>query len=226
VAFGKVLAEGGARVLDRLRGRTVLYLHLAEEALATQAGAHPGSRVARAEGLGPLSLPQLREWLGTDTVVVRPVLDPAGLTPVDSYEIPRDLAEALTLRDPFEVFPWGTLGSRHADCDHTKPYRPPGAPGDDGGPPGQTGLHNLGPLARTHHRAKTFGGFACYQPVPGLYFWRLPSGHWYQVDHTGTYALGRAAPPILEAQDPRHGSSAMRRLDAHFAERIDFALAT
>src|SRR3712207_8688234 len=53
------------------------------------------------------------------------------------------------------VFPWGTLAARDADADHTIPWVPPSR----GGPPGQTNLANLGPLARGHHNAKTLGGW-------------------------------------------------------------------
>jgi hypothetical protein len=62
-------------------------------------------------------------------------------------------------------------------------------------------LDNLGPLARGHHRAKTFGGFTCHQPLPGLYLWRTPTGHWYQVDNTGTTALGPATPDLVHQME-------------------------
>jgi hypothetical protein len=101
----------------------------------------------------------------------------------------------MVLAHPVEVFPWGTTSSRSrtVDADHTEPWVPP----DEGGPPGQTRLGNLGPLARGHHRAKTLGGFTCHQPLPGLYLWRTPTGHWYRVDHTGTTALGRDVPDLV-----------------------------
>ena len=44
---------------------------------------------------------------------------------------------------------------------------------------------------------KTFGGFTCHQPLPNLYLWRTPTGHWYQRDHTGSHHLGRTTPDIL-----------------------------
>ena len=189
--LGEVLQSLGTAAVDRLRPRTVLYLHLAEEAVTDR----PETQVVRGEGLGALTREQLREWLGTDTVVVKPVIDLHGQTPVDGYEVPGHLRDAMVLAQPFEVFPYGTTASRgrSIDADHTRPYVPP----DDGGPPGQTRLANLGPLARGHHRAKTFGGFRCYQPLPGLFVWSTPTGHWYRVDHTGTTALGREVPDIV-----------------------------
>ena len=150
--------------------------------------------MVRAEGVGPIGVGQLREWLATDRVTVRPVLDPAGQPPVDGYEVRGDLREALQLLHPVETFPFGTRSPRKADVDHVISYVDP----DEGGPPGQTGLHNLGPLSRRHHRAKTFGGFTLHEPLPGMYLWRTPTGHWYQVDSQGTHALGRTTPAILE----------------------------
>jgi hypothetical protein len=217
-AFGRLLtAHGGSatKVWQRLRPRAVLYVHLAEEALT---GAHPGTAVARVRDLGPVGLDQLKEWLGTDTVIVKPVIDLAGQVPVDAYEIPAGMAEAVQLRHPYETLPYGTLSSHAADGDHTLRYVPP----DEGGPPGQTAMDNLGPLGRLHHRAKTFGGFTCYQPLPGLYLWQVPNGRWYRVDHTGTTPLGKTAPDIID-QRRRSRPSPM---DTALARQIHFALAT
>jgi hypothetical protein len=141
--------------------------------------------------------------------VVKPVLDLANQRALDCYESSAGLEEALVLTRPFEVFPYGTLASRRADTDHTRPYVPP----DEGGPPGQTALANLGPLGRSHHRAKTFGQFVCHQPLPGLYLWRAPTGSWYRVDHTGTTPLGTDVPEIIRQQYAQQSP-----LEAHLAD--------
>ncbi len=60
--LGDALKSLGATTVDRLRPRTVLYLHLAEEALATPEGC--GAHVVRSEGLGAVTRTQLTEWLG------------------------------------------------------------------------------------------------------------------------------------------------------------------
>jgi hypothetical protein len=187
---GDALASLGPEALDRLRPRTVLYLHLSEEALVGRSN------------LGPLGLDQVKDWLGADRITLKPVIDLADQTSVDAYETPRRIAEPLELREPYEVFPYGTLPSDKADKDHTVPWVPP----DEGGPPGQTSTDNLGPLGRTHHNAKTHGGFTCHQPLPGLYLWQLPCGLWYQVDHTGTHRLGRNTPEIIRQQRERRAS--------------------
>lgn len=166
----------------RVAPTVVLHIHLSREAISSGAG------VARVEGVGPLTVGELRDFLGTRTcrIRVRPVLDPATVTPVDAYEIPTRTAEAVRHRHPVEVFPYGTQPSRTADLDHTIPYRTPSR----GGPPGQTRPDNLGPLSRRHHRAKTFGGWTLRQPEPGVNVWRSPHGHVFHVGHHGTHPLG------------------------------------
>jgi hypothetical protein len=94
------------------------------------------------------------------------------------------------------VFPYGATPTRRADHDHTTPYLPM----DQGGPPGQTHPDNTGPLGRHHHRVRTHAaGWRHHQPLPGLYYWRTPTGRWHVVDHTGTRPLGTTT-PLLVAQ--------------------------
>lgn len=89
----------------------------------------------------------------------------------------------MTVRHPAGVFPFGGGSSGRTDLDHTNPYR-------RGGPPGQTGLGNLGPLTRSEHRAKTVGRWAVRQPEPGTYLWRSPHGWIALTTNQGTLVLG------------------------------------
>ena len=162
------------------RPKAVLYVHVTDDTLRT------GHGVARVEGVGPVTATQAREWLGDCSITVKPVLDLAGIAPVDAYEIPERLREAVHLLTPADVFPYSTNTSRRMDVDHTVAYVSP----DDGGPPGQTGIGNLGPMTRRHHRIKTHGGWHVEQPFPGIHVWRSPHGRIYLVDHTGTTRLG------------------------------------
>lgn len=184
---------GGSRIdSDKLRPRAVLYVRISEHALATRTG------VAHCEsGIGPLPLPGLRDLLGHHHVTVRPVLDLAGQVPVEAYEVPHAMREALRLARPTSVFPWTRSGTSTPDLDHTRPYLPP----DHGGPPGQTRVGNLGPLVRFAHRVKTHGhGWRHHQPRPGTYLWRTPHGYWYRVDNDGTHPLGKDPDPV--GRDP------------------------
>ena len=73
--------------------------------------------------------------------------------------------------------------SQRCDKDHCQPF-------DRGG---TTCTHNLAPLCRRHHRAKTHAGWTYRFLRPGAYLWRSPGGHWYHRDGTGTTDLGHLA---------------------------------
>ncbi|HLN78109.1 MAG TPA: hypothetical protein VK204_13755, partial [Nocardioidaceae bacterium] len=174
--------RGGSYLLDwaKLMPTVTLYLHLHADSIAA------GHGVARWEGLGPVTLQYIQEFLGPHCrFAVKPVIDPATLAPVDAYEIPERHREALHLRTPADVFPYAPNTGRGKQADHTNAYRPIPA----GGPPGQTGLHNLGPMTGYHHRVKTHAGWRLEQPFPGIYLWMSPHGSIFLVDHTGTRQL-------------------------------------
>ena len=173
-----------------------LYVHVSRESFdAARCGTRGG--VARMEGVGPITVEQVREFLRHTQVTVRPVLDLQADHPVDGYEVPDRLREQVHLRTPAEVFPWSGNLSRRTDLDHTAPY----LSRDRGGPPGQTRLGNLGPLTRYAHRVKTHGrGWRHHQPVPGVFLWRTPHGYWYRTDHTGTHPLGKNPAPASRAE--------------------------
>jgi hypothetical protein len=117
---------------------------------------------------------------------VQPVLDPAAVAPVDGYEIPLRLREAVQLRNPADVYPYGTCTSHRMDLDHTNPYQPL----KSSTPAGQTSLGNLGPLDRTHHRDKTHGLGSLRQPAAGIYLYRSPEAWIYLTTNAGTLCLG------------------------------------
>jgi hypothetical protein len=161
-----------------------LYVHLTDAAIRT------GDGVARVEGIGPVTAGLVRDWLTGARVSVVPVIDLNQMAPVDGYEVPTRLADAVRLRSPLDAFPYSTCMSRRMDLDHTQPYLHP----DQGGPPGQTRTANLAPLTRRHHRIKTHHpGWAVAQPFDGVLVWRSPHGRHYLVDHTGTTKATTAA---------------------------------
>jgi hypothetical protein len=161
------------------RQSATLYLHLSAEALET------GQGVARAEGVGPITVGQAQRWLRHRNVVIKPVLDPEACAPVDGYEVPDRAREAVHILVPADAFPYASSTSRALDVDHTEPYAAP----DDGGPPGQTAIGNLAKLTRRHHRIKTHGRWQVEQPYRGVLIWRSPHGRHFLVDPTGTRRL-------------------------------------
>ncbi|HEX6247040.1 MAG TPA: hypothetical protein VFZ64_04160, partial [Nocardioidaceae bacterium] len=207
----------------KLLPRITLYIHLSEENLTRDANG-----VARIEGLGPVTVEQVREFLrdSRQPITVKPVIDLADQRPADAYEKSASMAEALHLRTPADVFPFACNLSRSKDADHVKPYRPPSS----GGPPGQTRLDNLAPMIRFHHRIKTHGGWQLRQPESNVYLWRTPHGRYFRVDARGTHALptdvGEAAWRAAETDEPgttdtlRECAPRVSPLEAAFAELV------
>jgi hypothetical protein len=171
------------------RPPATLYVHIAAESVPGQDSGAGG--VARVEGVGPVTVEQARRWLGHCVVTVKPVIDLAGVAPVDSYEIPDRVRDAVRLVSPADVFPYASNTGRRLDLDHTQPYQPT-VNTADGSPSGQTRVGNLAPMTRFHHRVKTHGRWQVTQPFPGIFIWRTPHGRHYLVDHTGTRRLPRA----------------------------------
>jgi Domain of unknown function (DUF222) len=167
---------------DKSRPRAIVYVHLSVEALTA------GTGIARVEDVGPIVLSRLQMLLGGHCQInLKPVIDmPAGHIPIDCYEIPASLREQLLLRYPADVFPYANTISRSVDIDHTIAYLSP----DEGGPPGQTRIGNLGPHIRYHHRIKTHSGWQVCQPEPGTWLWRSPHQRIYLVNPNGTHPLG------------------------------------
>ncbi|HIW29714.1 MAG TPA: hypothetical protein H9987_06845 [Candidatus Luteococcus avicola] len=157
----------------------------------TDATAKTGEGVARVDGLGAVLGGWLKDLLGERAVSVRPVLDAAGVVPVDCYEVPDRMREVVERRTPFEVFPWSTKRAGRCDLDHTEPY-------DTRGPSAQTRPDNLGPLGRRVHRAKTHGRWRLESVAPGCFLWRSPEGFIYLVTPSLSLELHdptRSGPP-------------------------------
>ena len=168
--------------LTASRTKVIVHVHVTDQTLIDQHG------VLRTAD-GPITLDQFRRWL-TDadpSISIRPVLDPASVAAVDSYEIPLAIREAVHTRHPGSIWPFSptteiAVGGR-LDLDHTIAYR-------ENGPPGQTGVDKLGPVARSEHQPKTHGGWQARQPHPGIYLWRSPHGWISIVTNQGTLLLG------------------------------------
>ncbi len=144
------------------------------------------------EGVGPVTAATVRSWLRRPDarVTVRPVTVPGGAVPVDGYEIPFSVREAVRLRNPASVFPWSWCTNRRAlQLDHVASYLPPSR----GGPPGQTDPKRLAPLVQPEHQRKTSRRWRERTPAPGVYLWRSPHGWVTLVTNQGTFSLGTGA---------------------------------
>ncbi len=150
-------------------------------------------------GRGPATLVATEQVVGwcqsSDTRVrVRPVIDTrAGLTG-NGYAVPARVREQVVLRDGVCAFPYCTRPARHTDIDHTVPYDPPdpAAPDEPEPPPrcGATSSDNLAALCRSHHRAKTTGGWTyTHLHDPGHYLWRSPMGQAFHTHGHQTWDL-------------------------------------
>ncbi|TDO43177.1 hypothetical protein EV643_119110 [Kribbella sp. VKM Ac-2527] len=165
-------------------GRTVVYVHLTDQTLAT------GTGVLRVENLGPLLADQLAELIGHRPYVVKPVIDLNRNISVDAYEIPARIRERIKLTYPVEQFPYGTAHTTNTtDLDHIRPYDPLG-------PTEQTSTTNLAPLRRFTHRLKTHGRWQVRRLDDGALEWTSPHQFTFRVDHTGTHRTWPA--PHLE----------------------------
>lgn len=138
----------------------------------------PPVGVATIAGWGHLLTEQLPEFLAGSKVIVRPIIDPVTMAPVDGYQFPDRMRFVVEQRNPIDAFPYGTRPARSCDIDHTVPYVP--------GEPGQTGLDNAAPLSRFTHRGKTHARWRLEQPTPGCYQWTSPFGYRYLVTADGT----------------------------------------
>jgi hypothetical protein len=169
--------DGGDKRVRSARTKAVVYVHLHQAALE---GSAVG--VARVEDLGPMLFEQVARLLGHAEVNVQPVMDLSDQTRVNAYEHPEAVKQRAQLINVGEVFPHANRVSRKVDADHPVPW-------DPHGPPGQTGDHNIAPLGRTHHRAKTHLAYRLRQLGPGDYVWTTPHGLHRRVDATGTHVL-------------------------------------
>jgi hypothetical protein len=109
------------------------------------------------------------------------------MTPVDAYEIPDRIRDAVQMRSPIDMFPYGTSSSRSCDLDHTVPYDHCSS-----GPPGQTRIDNLAPVNRRAHRAKTARQWKVTQYEGGWLEWTSPAGYRYATGPYGTLREVRA----------------------------------
>jgi len=167
-----------AELVPAFTPRTQVYVHMFAGSLNSD------DAITRVEGVGPVLAGHVARITKGCHVKVTPVIHLDGSTiGVDQYEIPAKIRRQVLLRQPYDVFPWSSIESRHLDLDHTAPYV--------NGAPNQTRTDNLGPLSRRAHRVKTHAGWRLKQPSPGVFLWQTGAGQQVQVDNTGAHPVRR-----------------------------------
>jgi len=127
-------------------------------------------------GHGPIPAAMARALASDpDAVWQRLFTDPASGVLTDlssrSYRPSAALRAAVVARDVTCTFPGCRVPAATSDLDHVDPYDPAS---DDP----QTHGGNLHALCRTHHRAKTVGGWRAERdPASGTTRWTSPTGH-------------------------------------------------
>ena len=107
---------------------------------------------------------------------VKPVLDLAETIVSAGYQPSDRLRDQIIAIAGTCVFPWCHRPADNLDLDHILAHA-------DGG---ETSTHNLAPLCRRHHRAKTHGGWRYLRLGPGEHLWTSPHGYRWITDPDGT----------------------------------------
>ncbi|WP_081474784.1 HNH endonuclease signature motif containing protein [Isoptericola variabilis] len=146
-------------------------------------------------GHGPVPAAVARALAADPDATWRRILtDPATGVLTDlssrSYRPSPALRAAVIARDITCTFPGCRVPAWRTDLDHLDPFDP-----DRDAP--QTHGDNLHALCRTHHRAKTLGGWhVTHDPATGTTRWTAPTGH--QHDRPPTIADPAHRPPREE----------------------------
>ena len=150
------LGFGSEEPIDR---RMTLHLHVSEH-----------DSLARLDNTrSPVTLDQVKAWCREGRVTVKPVIDLNENLTSPAYVVPDRIRDQVVLRDRTCVFPHCTRSASLCDLDHVI-ARAAG---------GTTSSDNLAPLCRSHHRAKTHGGWRYAVIAPATYQWTSPLGHTY-----------------------------------------------
>ncbi len=171
-------------------GRSVvLNVHLTEAAIAGV-----GGNIARCGNTRtPVLLDQVKDWCqSAGQITVVPIKDLDAHHHVEAYEIPDRIKQQTELLDHTCVFPHCNRRAEACDHDHIDPHQPDGTGG-------ATCSHNIAPLCRRHHRAKTHGRWRYRRIHATGYEWTTPHGYRIVRDHHGTHP---AIPP-----DPAPGET-------------------
>lgn len=185
-----LLIDGDTASLDRgargIRASVVvtvpvLALLAADDRERDDAGLAPAS----VEGVGPIPLDRARELCGGDggwmRILTHPETGAVLSVGRELYRPPAALAKLVKWRADRCMAPGCGMPASRCEIDHTLAW-------SDGG---TTGLDNLAPICRGHHRVKHHGGWRVRQ-VPdsgGAVAWTSPAGREYTVKPERRYPM-------------------------------------
>ena len=137
------------------------------------------------EGVGPVPLARARELCGGDggwmRILTHPETGAVLSVGRELYRPPAALARLVKWRADRCMAPGCAVPASRCEIDHTLAW----------GDGGATGLDNLAPICRGHHRVKHHGGWRVRQ-VPdsgGAVEWRSPAGREYTVKPERRYPI-------------------------------------
>ena len=170
-------------------GTAVLYYHLHRDTLDNILAGEPfaGAGVMRVEDIGPVIADQVRQWLQHSQVTVKPVIDLAGIPPVDHYETPPRLSEAIGL-----IAPPTTSRTAPACLDIKKTNTPsPTSRSMRVGHPDRPTRPRWPRSPSATIGSKPTPAGRVEQVASGIWLYRSPHGYHFLVHQHGTTALGR-----------------------------------
>ncbi|MFI2362494.1 HNH endonuclease [Promicromonospora sp. NPDC019610] len=180
------------------------------------------------DGYGPIPA-ETAARIATDATWQRLITDPVTGILTDysttTYQPGKVLRRAVIARDETCCFPQCERPARWADLDHIDPYdhhldaadRPPDMPG-------QTRATNLQPLCRTHHLAKTHGGWEVIRdPGTGTTTWTAPTGRTHTRPPTQVGHISNDVTSLIDDTRHRLGSQ-VRPTGGHLNKQGDSAV--
>lgn len=153
-----------------------------EVQILVEADAVGSTGVARIDDAVHIAFETLAEVLDGKTVRLQPVIDLPRMPEENQYRPSVAMRRAVLARWREEVFPFSTSRSIKKDLDHILEWFKRRGPG-------QTNLHNLVPLSRGVHRAKTCNLWMMVMDDEGRAVWTSPLGYRYAVSRYGTEPL-------------------------------------
>ena len=121
--------------------------------------------------------------------VIKPVIDLARQAPVDAYEVPDRLREAVWCCAAGDVFPFAGLTSRGLDADHTVAYDPSPSPPGHRSCLVDRGSGTSGRWAASTTGSRPTGTGCCASRSPGSTCGATRTAVVYLEDHTGTHEV-------------------------------------